>query len=183
MWNELQHSRVLWILHHPRYAGAFCFGRTHTHASIKPSSNSRPKEWTALIRDAHEGYITWDQFEQNVQRLRDNAQALGTEREKGAPREGPALLQGLAVCAQCGERMTVRYHQRNLRTVPDYLYQSRRIQRGKPVCQQIPGSALDDAIGKLLIDTVTPLTLEVALAVQRARKSLRRDQATALTRS
>ena len=62
--------------------------------------------------------------------------------------------------------MTVRYHQRNLRTVPDYLYQSRRIQRGKPVCQQIPGSALDDAIGKLLIDTVTPLTLEVALAVQ-----------------
>jgi len=91
---------------------------------------------------------------------------LGTEREKGAPHEGPALLQGLAVCAQCGERMTVRYHQRNLRTVPDYLYQSRRIQRGKPVCQQIPGSALDDAIGKLLIDTVTPLTLEVALAVQ-----------------
>lgn len=62
--------------------------------------------------------------------------------------------------------MTVRYHQRDLRTVPDYLCQSRRIQRGKPVCQQIPGSALDDAIGKLLIDTVTPLTLEVALAVQ-----------------
>jgi len=62
--------------------------------------------------------------------------------------------------------MTVRYHQRSLRTVPDYLCQARRIQCGKPVCQQIPGSALDDAIGKLLIDTVTPLTLEVALAVQ-----------------
>src|SRR5215467_386036 len=29
-----------------------------------------------------------------------------------------------------------------------------------------PGNSLDDAIGKLLIDTVTPLTLEVALAVQ-----------------
>jgi len=169
VWNELQHSRVLWILHHPRYAGAFCFGRTHTR--LHPDGHQTlvkvaPEEWTALIRDAHEGYIAWDQFEQNVQRLRDNAQALGTEREKGPPREGPALLQGLAVCAQCGERMTVRYHQRSLRTVPDYLCQARRIQRGKPVCQQIPGSALDDAIGKLLIDTVTPLTLEVALAVQ-----------------
>jgi hypothetical protein len=104
-WNELQHSRVLWILHHPRYAGAFCFGRTHIR--LHPDGRQTfvklaPEEWTALIRDAHEGYIIWDQFEQNVQRLRDNAQALGTEREKGPPREGPALLQGLAVCTQCG---------------------------------------------------------------------------------
>jgi hypothetical protein len=43
---------------------------------------------------------------------------------------------------------------------------TRSIQRGQPLCQQIPGSALDDAIGKLLVDTVTPPTLEVALAVQ-----------------
>jgi hypothetical protein len=54
------------------------------------------------------GSISWDQFEQNVQRLRDNAQALGTEQEKGPPREGPALLQGLAVCAQCGERIILK---------------------------------------------------------------------------
>jgi DNA invertase Pin-like site-specific DNA recombinase len=30
MWGDLDHSRTLWILHHPRYAGAFCFGRTRT---------------------------------------------------------------------------------------------------------------------------------------------------------
>jgi Recombinase zinc beta ribbon domain len=106
------------------------------------------------------------EHEENIQRLRDNAQALGAEREKGPPREGPALLQGLVVCAQCGERMTVRYHQRGGRLVPEYMCQARSIQRGRRVCQQIPGAALDDAIGKLLIDTVTPLTLEVAFAVQ-----------------
>jgi hypothetical protein len=39
------------------------------------------------------------------------------------------------------------------------------------VCQQIPGSALDDAIGKLLVDAVTPLTLEVALVVQKELES------------
>jgi len=156
-------------MHHPRYTGAFCFDQTHIR--LHPDGHQAfvklaPEKWIALIRDAHQGYITWEQFEQNIQRLRDNAQAHGAEREKGPPREGPALLQGLAVCAQCGERMTVRYHQRDLRLVPDYLCQSRRIQRGQPVCQQIPGAALDDAISKLLIDTVTPLTLEVALAVQ-----------------
>jgi DNA invertase Pin-like site-specific DNA recombinase len=174
LWHDLEHSRALWILHHPRYAGAFCFGRTHTrrhpdgrHAFVRLA----PEEWTALIRDAHEGYITWEEFEQNVQRLRDNAQALGVEREKGPPREGPALLQGLAICAQCGERMTVRYHARGTRMMPEYMCQSRSIQRAQPACQQIAGGALDDAIGMLLVETVTPLTLEVALAVQKELES------------
>ena len=146
-----------------------------TRASIPtvaiPSCRLAPEEWTALIHDAHEGYITWGEFEQNVQRLRDNAQALGVEREKGPPREGPALLQGLAICAQCGERMTVRYHARGARMVPEYMCQSRSIQRGRPACQQIAGGALDDAIGMLLVETVTPLTLEVALAVQKELES------------
>jgi hypothetical protein len=60
LWNDLEHSSALWILHHPRYAGAFCFGRTHTrrhpdgrHAFVRLA----PEEWTALIHDAHEGYI------------------------------------------------------------------------------------------------------------------------------
>ena len=174
LWSELDHSRVLWVLHHPRYAGAFCFGRTRRrkhpdghHVFVRLAR----EEWTALIRDAHEGYITWEEFEQNSQRLHENAQALGAEREKGPPREGPALLQGLAVCAVCGERMTVRYHQRGACLVPDYMCQSRSIQRAQPVCQQIPGSAIDDAIGKLLVEAVTPRTLEVALAVQKELES------------
>jgi hypothetical protein len=67
--------------------------------------------------------------------------------------------------------MTVRYHQRGQRMVPDYMCQARRIQGGGPLCQHIPGGALDDAIGKLLVDTVTPMTLEVALAVQKELES------------
>jgi DNA invertase Pin-like site-specific DNA recombinase len=174
LWSELDHSRVLWVLHHPRYAGAFCFGRSRQR--MHPDGRHvyerlAPEEWTALIRDAHEGYITWQEFEQNSRRLRENAQALGAERENGPPREGPALLQGLAVCAVCGERMTVRYHQRGACLVPDYVCQSRSIQRAQPVCQQIPGSALDDAIGKLLVEAVTPRTLEVALGVQKELES------------
>ena len=169
LWGELEHSRVLWILHHPRYAGAFCFGRTRQ----RPHPDGRhlclqlpPEEWTALIRDAHEAYITWEEFEDNVRRLRENARIFGSDRKAGPPREGPALLQGLVLCGVCGERMTVRYHDRRGRRVPDYMCQRRGIQRAEPVCQQIHGAILDEAIGRLLVEVVTPVTLEVALAVQ-----------------
>jgi len=130
-----------------------------------------PDEWIALIPEAHEGYITWEQYEQNVQRLHENAQAHGGQRESGPPREGPALLQGLAVCAICGERMTVRYHSRDSRRVPDYVCQRRGVETAQPKCQLVNGGPLDEAIGKVLVDVVTPVTLEVALAVQKELES------------
>jgi DNA invertase Pin-like site-specific DNA recombinase len=174
-WNDLDHSRALWILHHPRYAGAFCFGRSRQRKL--PDGRHRgykrlPRdEWIAFIRDAHEGYISWDEFEQNKLRLRENAHALGDEREKGPPREGPALLQGLAICAVCGERMTIRYHQRGALLEPDYVCQRHGIQHAQPICQAIPGGAIDEAIGKLLVETVSPRTLEVVLQMQKELES------------
>jgi DNA invertase Pin-like site-specific DNA recombinase len=169
VWSDLEHSRALWVLHNPRYTGAFCFGRSrqrHLPNGKLICQKLAQEDWAAFIRDAHEGYISWEEFEQNGQRLRENAQAIGTDRERGAPREGPALLQGLAICARCGQRMTIRYHQNRTRCVPDYVCQRDRIQTNEPICQQIRGTTLDDAIGDLLIQSVTPLTLEVALAVQ-----------------
>ena len=174
MWADLDHSRALWVLHHPRYAGAFCFGRTRQrkHPDGRHLFTRLPREeWTACIADAHEAYISWAEFEANVQRLRANAQALGAEREKGPPREGPALLQGLVICAVCGQRMTVRYHDARGRRVPDYMCQRRGIQQAEPVCQRIHGGGLDEAIGKLLVEMVSPVTLEVALTVQKELES------------
>jgi DNA invertase Pin-like site-specific DNA recombinase len=177
-WSDLDLSRTLWILHHPRYAGTFCFGRTRTRKlpdGRESHEKLPPDQWTAFIRDAHEGYINWEQFEENVKRLRDNALAYGGIREKGPAREGPALLQGLAICAVCGERMSPRYHQRRSRLVTDYVCQSNSAEHAQPVCQRIPGVTIDEAVGKLLIETMTPLTLEVALAVQKELES-RRDE-------
>lgn len=174
LWGELGHARVLQVLRHPRYAGAFCFGRSRQRRH--PDGHTvyvrlPPEDWTALIHDAHEAYIAWEDYEHNLQVRRDNAPAQGADRERGAPREGPALLQGLAVCAVCGERMTIRYHSYRGRQVPNYMCQRRGIEQAGPICQQIPGAALDEAIGRLLIESVTPLTLEVALAVQQELES------------
>lgn len=174
LWSELEHSRVLWVLHHPRYAGAYCFGRTRHRkhpGGQKVSARIPTAEWVSLIHDAHEAYVSWEEFEQNVQVLRENAHALGIDRERGAPREGPALLQGLAICARCGERMTVRYHVQGTRRVPDYMCQRHGIKHGAPVCQHVHGGELDNAVGRLLVETVTPVTLEVALAIQKELES------------
>jgi hypothetical protein len=174
-WSPLDHARTLWVLHHPRYTGAYCFGRTRQR--LMPDgrivfASLPPEEWIALLRDAHEAYITWDEYEQNVKRLRENAQAHGSQRDSGRPREGPALLQGLVVCANCGERMTVRYHYlRGERRVPDYVCQGRGIRTAQPICQMVNGGPLDQAIGELLVNLVTPVTLEVALAVQKELES------------
>ena len=61
--------------------------------------------------------------------------------------------------------MTIRYHHRRDRDVPTYMCQRDGIENARPVCAAIPGEALDDAIGALLIDTLTPLTVEAALQV------------------
>ena len=62
--------------------------------------------------------------------------------------------------------MTVRYHQRHGSLWPTYVCQRRGIARGEPICQNVPGRGLDEAIGRVLIETMTPLTLEMALTVQ-----------------
>lgn len=169
LWAPLEHSGALRILHNPRYAGAFFFGRTRQrhHAEVGYVSERVPREeWTALIRDAHVGYITWDAFEDHQRRLQANAQAIGTDRRRSPAREGPALLQGLVVCGRCGDRMTVRYHQTRGDLWPTYVCQRAGIEHGVPICQSIPGHGLDAAIGRLLCDTVTPITIELTLAVQ-----------------
>jgi len=112
---------VLQVLHNPRYAGAFFYGR-HTHRigpGGKPTIHVLPREqWTVLITDTHPGYLTFPEFEANQARLAEQAAARGTDRRASPPREGPALLQGLTVCGICGTRMTVRYHTRAGRQVP-----------------------------------------------------------------
>jgi DNA invertase Pin-like site-specific DNA recombinase len=170
VWGPLLLSTVLHVLHNPRYAGAFFFGRTRWHKAVGGGHHidKVPREqWLACLPGAHPGYIAWEEYEDNLRRLAVNAQAHGQERRKSPPREGPALLQGLVVCGRCGGRMTVRYHQRpGGPRLPDYVCQSEHIEQGGPLCQQVPGAALDAAIGALLVEAVTPLALEVALTVQ-----------------
>lgn len=169
VWAEIEHHDVLRLLHHPAYAGAYVYGRTRTSKTADGKLHIQDvsrADWVVLVRDAHVGYISWEDFERNEAQLALNSQAYAPKRFS-PPREGPALLQGLILCGCCGERMTVRYHQRGgQRIVPDYLCAHKSIERGEPPCQRIPGRELDQAIGAVLLERVTPEALALTLAVQ-----------------
>jgi hypothetical protein len=128
-------------------------------------------EWVTLIPGAHAGYISWEEYERNQHRLHESAQAMGADRRRGPPREGPALLQGLVLCGRCGRRMTIRYHHRQDQLCPEYVCQREGIEHGQAICQRVPGAGVDQAIGQLLVEAVNPVALEVTLAVQRELQS------------
>jgi DNA invertase Pin-like site-specific DNA recombinase len=170
VWKHLTYPLLTKILHNPRYAGAFVYGRTTGRKSVdgqRRASRRLPQDqWQVLIRDAHPGYLSWQQYEANLARLRENTACTSAAGRRNAPREGPALLQSLLLCGICGQRMHPRYTARGKHLWPYYVCPRQDLDCGRLDCQHISGKALDDAVSELLLTTVTPVALEVALAVQ-----------------
>jgi DNA invertase Pin-like site-specific DNA recombinase len=112
-WSCLSHSRVHEILTNPLYTGTYVFGRAR-HETILDSGRRRHRvrqlpraEWPVIMRDRHPAYLTWEEYLANQKRISENSTRRRGER--GAVREGPALLQGLLLCGHCGARLSVRY--------------------------------------------------------------------------
>jgi len=168
VWGPLEHTRALQALHNPRYSGTYVWGRFHVDKTngCKTPRRLPQDEWKVLIPDSHAGYISWSQYQRNLRRLQENAQSYGLDRRQSPPGEGPALLQGLVVCGVCGRRMTLRYHVRDERLTPTYVCQREGIEHAPPICQSIPGHVVDEAVSRLVLKAMKPVTLEVALAVQ-----------------
>ncbi len=168
-WVPLRHDNVLFVLHNPRYAGVYFYGRRRqvNDAEGRHRTVMKPRdEWTAFIPGAHDGYISFDTFEANQACLAANAAAHGQDRRAGPAREGPALLQGLLICGKCGKRMTVGYHQRcDGSSVPDYSCQREGIATGTPPCQNMCGSGIDAAVSAFVLEQLTPLAIEAAFQV------------------
>ncbi len=168
-WVPLSLGRAANALHNPWYAGAYVYGRGRwrKQADGRIRHQRLPKsEWHALIKDAHPGYISWQEYERIEQRLQESTKALGWERGH-PPREGSALLQGRALCGLCGNRMHVHYsHRRGGQLAVNYVCFGRGQGLGDPACQSIVGTHIDAAVGQLLVEAVTPMALQLALAVQ-----------------
>jgi DNA invertase Pin-like site-specific DNA recombinase len=171
VWGALEHTRVTQILHNPRYAGAFVYGRHRVVPSTTANGKMRVlkverENWQVLIRDAHLGYISWDEFERNQITLKQNVAGFSPSGRGSVPREGPALLQGRVICGVCGARMRVKYQELNDALAPYYQCNEDVVRRAGKPCQSIRGGDVDVAISALLLETVAPAALELALAVQ-----------------
>jgi DNA invertase Pin-like site-specific DNA recombinase len=114
LFAPLEHSRVLGILHNPRYTGAFVYGRTRQRKVVIADQlryrRLNREEWAVFLPNMYPGYISWEEFEANQAKLLANANGYGEDRRRSPAREGTALLQGLVICGVCGLRMTVRCH-------------------------------------------------------------------------
>jgi len=169
VWAPLSLSRATDALHNPWYAGAYVYGRGRwrklPHGRVRHERLPQD-QWQVLIRDAHPGYISWKRYQSIQEQLRASAKAIGFERH-GPPREGPALLQGRVVCGLCGSRMHVHYNtRRGEELITSYVCTGRGRLFGDPLCQSMVGTEIDVSIGNLLLEVVTPMALELALAVQ-----------------
>ena len=169
IWGRLTHGRTRSILVNPTYAGVYVFGRHQSTKQVASSGEiiTRSREmpeasWRVTIRDHHEGYIDWDQFVTNRGRL--TANRTNSEVLPNPAREGLCLLQGLALCGQCGRRLTVRYTG-NDGVYPVYQCIWRHREALAPrACLSVPAPPLDQAISDRLVNAVTPVTIDLALA-------------------
>lgn len=169
VWKPLYHYRVLQVLHNPRYTGTFVFGQTRTRKNPingKAQIRNIPQDqWKVIIPEVFEGFISWEQYQKNERQLANNAAAHGKDRRRSPPGLGPALIQGMVLCGKCGQRMTVRYHTRDGELIPNYVCQRQGIETATRHCQFVQGMFVDELIGKMLVEMVTPVSLDVSMKV------------------
>lgn len=174
VWGPILYTRAIQILHNPRYAGVYSYGKVKTRRTANGTTKylQVPQEkWYAFIRDAHPGYISYEQWQENQHILEQNAQSYGADKRTGPPREGPALLQGIILCGVCGRRMHVHYRSRSGKYESNYLCEQFARNRALSPCQWISGRTVDTAISELLLESFTPLAVELAFQIQEELKN------------
>ena len=164
-WIRPTYSTVHQILSSPTYAGAYAYGKTEhsvRYDNGEPRRTSRRKvrdHWWALIPDAHEGYISWEQHEQIQQMMSDNS--YGGE-QVGAAKEGSALLTGILRCRRCGRKLMVRYTGKQHDALRYACYRA-WLDNGEPPCIGFGGLLVDEAVGREIMRVVQPAAIEAAV--------------------
>ncbi len=186
IWDRLSHVRVSTILKHPFYAGVYTFGRYKTvkkinqHGEIISTTKLQPiEQWPVMIKDHHPQYITFDQYQGNVQQLQANRTNTPDHFLAGPPREGATLLKGLLVCGICGRRISIRYKV-NKAIVPTYECNGRKRQGlTGSCCFSFRANLIDPIIEQKVIQILTPDNVTIALSamaeIEKRNSSLNRQ--------
>ncbi len=173
-WGHLTHARVVGILRNPAYAGAYVHGRYASRRSVDENGTvrtalfERPRaEWPVLIKDHHEGFISWADYLASEAKLAANRTNTGAR----PPREGSALCQGIIFCGSCGKPMRTNYRSGQK---PSYECSSRADRLTTPTCRSVAATTIDDTVAGVLLDALTPG--QVALALSAADEVTGRHQ-------
>ncbi len=163
-WGRLTHARAVGVLSNPSYAGAYVFGRYRSRRVLRPDGTITTKtvelprsEWAIVIHDHHEGYISWEQFLSNEQRLAANNNRNGQR----PPREGAAICQGIVRCGACGGSMTTLHRREGSYYECGH---SRADHINTPACRSVKATVVDELIARRLLEALAPEEIALALA-------------------
>jgi len=177
LWKTPVYHTLHHILTNPVYAGAYAFGRRGTTVALAEGRKRmirtirrKADSWEVLIKDHHEGYISWEEFARNQEIISDNANGksyLG----RGSIRRGEALLPGLFRCGRCGRKLTVHYGSRGTHT-QRYACRGAFTERAEMSCISFGGMRVDRVVAQEILERVQPFGVEAALT---AMKNLERE--------
>jgi DNA invertase Pin-like site-specific DNA recombinase len=178
-WAPIRYRNVISALKNPFYAGAYAYGKSENRTEIiegrarKTYGHYRPlAECEILLKDHHEGYIDWPEFERNQKQLASNAYRRKDGAKSG--RGGRALLAGLLVCGRCGRRLTVNYTGRSAQ--PVYRCDRASVMLGQRRCMMFGGLRIDSAVVRELIRAVEPMAIEAATLAERRHMESQAEQ-------
>jgi len=169
VFRPLTASAAMRTLYNPRYAGVYAYGRRSYRRTAEGKKTLRKRDcrdWLACIPNAHPGYISWERYQENLKLLESNGRGYQLARAS-PPREGSALLQGRAVCGRCGRHLRVRYAARRGGLESWYVCDRANGARAEPNCQSIAGRPIDEAVGMVVAEKMTPAAVELALEIRR----------------
>jgi DNA invertase Pin-like site-specific DNA recombinase len=169
-WVDPSYIAVYHVLTNPVYAGAYAYGKSR-HEVILDASGARKKrvrklprsQWSVLLPKHHEGFIDWSTYESNRAQITANTHPRPHQSGGGAVREGSALLQGLAVCGQCGRKLRTHYTGRTASA--GYHCAGKSIVDGRGIyCLNVGAVQIDEAVARAVLAALAPLGAEAALA-------------------
>lgn len=191
VWRLPCESRVLQILKNPCYAGALAYGRTEAKIVVEtnqgslqnsiPTSRARKSstrtrkpqdKWNVLLLGNHDGYITWQEYQENLAMLESNSR----QREPiadGVAKKGTALLGGLLRCSHCGRKLFVGYGTNKKQ--PRYLCHGGRQSRGSASCQSMGGLGIDRAVSHVVLKAIQPAGIDSAIQAMK-QLSVQQDE-------
>ncbi len=179
-WTPVRYRNVISVLKNPFYAGVYAYGKGEKRTELvdgrarKSYGHVKPLEaWDVLIKDHHESYIDWPEFERNQRQLALNAYGKlgGTKSGRG----GRALLAGMLSCGRCGRHLVVSYSGRPPGQ-PVYRCDRPNLMLGAPRCFTFGGLRVDAAVARELLRAVEPMAIEAALEAGRRHMEARREQ-------
>jgi len=172
-WGPPRYHAVHRLLTNPVYAGAYVFGRTASRTRVEDGRKvithgvvRRREEWTVVIRDHHDGYISWAEYDRNQMTIAGNANMKGAM-VSGSVRKGSALLVGLLRCGRCGRKLKVLHHSRRDARYVCSTHIDPSTEKG---CTVFSNMRVDAAVSAEVLRAISPLALEAALQLIADRK-------------